>query len=690
MKLLALKLCNFRPFYGEHSLTLAKSDDRNITVIHGNNGSGKTALLNAFTWALYEKFTAALASPEQLVNRRAIATAPVEQPIPCWVEVSFEHDSKQYRVKRECRAYRKEDGSVEQAKSELMMQFVGDDGRWAFLPSSQMPEDVITRILPRSLHQYFFFDGERIENITRTDNRSEIAEATKKLLGVEVLDRAIKHLTTARKTLEEELEGIGDAETQNLLAQKRQLEQEAEQLHGRELEIDQELEHQTTRRKKLRQKQLELSDIEGLQFQFDTLEEQEREIRERIQQSKKILKRAVSNRGYVVFLPKIATQFRSLIREREQRGELPADIKQKFVQDLLDRQKCICGTELHEGTAACNLVKSWLERSGLSEVESATYRIEARINELENQIDDFWEEVDREQASINHNKATLERIQDELEDLRDQLRHSPREDIRELQKRLDEVDRAIDRLTTEKGANQEKIANLELQAGRLGKQLKESKSNEKRQKLAVKRIEATQDAIDRLKQVKENRDQVFRKQLEQQIEELYGQISFKAYLPRLSDRYELSLVEVAGKQDVLVGASTGENQILSLAFIGSVIERVRQWSKAGLVMGPDSSTFPVVMDSPFGNLDEIYRRQVARLVPLLANQLVVMASQTQWRGEVEQEMQPRIGREYVLTFNSPKSDCEEASIKRYGQVYPLVRQSANEFEYTEIVEVVRE
>ncbi|MBW4695610.1 MAG: AAA family ATPase [Lyngbya sp. HA4199-MV5] len=689
MKLLSLRICNFRPFYGEHSLTLAKSEERNITVIHGNNGSGKTALLNAFTWALYEKFTAALASPEQLVNRRAIAEANVDQPIPCWVEVSFDHDGKQYRVKRECCAYRKKDGSIEQAKSEIIMQFVGDDGRWMFLPASQMPEDVISRVLPRSLHQYFFFDGERIENITRTDNRSEIAEATKKLLGVEVLDRAIKHLTTARKTLEEELEGIGDAETQKLVSQKRQLEQEAEQLETRQLELAQELEHQTTRRQKLRQKQLELSDMEGLQLQFDTLEEDEREIRERIQQSKKTLKRAISQRGYIVFLPKVAMQFRSLIREREERGELPADIKQTFVQDLLERQTCICGTALHEGTAACSAVKSWLERSGLSEVESATYRIEAQVNELESQLDDFWQEIDREQASINDNKGKLERIQDELEDIREQLRHSPREDIRELQNRLDEVDTAIDRLTTEKGVNQEKIANLELQAGRLGKQLKESRTNEKRQKLVLKRIEAAQEAIDRLKQVKENRDVVFRKQLEQQIEELYGQISFKAYVPRLSDRYELSLVEVAGGQDVLVGASTGENQILSLSFIGSVIERVRHWSKTGLIMGPDSSTFPVVMDSPFGNLDEIYRRQVARLVPLLANQLVVMASQTQWRGEVEQEMQPRIGREYVLTFNSPKVDCEEASIQRYGQVYPLVRQSQNEFEYTEMMEVER-
>lgn len=230
MKLIALKLCNFRPFYREHSLTLAKAEERNITVIHGNNGTGKTALLNAFTWTLYEKFTSALASPEHLVNRRAIAEADVDQSVSCWVELSFEHDGKQYRVKRECRAYRKKDDSVEHTKSELFMHFVGDDGRWNLLPSSQMPEDVIGRILPKSLHQYFFFDGERIENIMRTDNRAEIAEATKKLLGVEVFDRAIKHLNIARKTLEQELETIGDAETKTLLAQKRNLEQELEEL----------------------------------------------------------------------------------------------------------------------------------------------------------------------------------------------------------------------------------------------------------------------------------------------------------------------------------------------------------------------------------------------------------------------------------------------------------------------------
>ena len=688
MKLLSLKLFNFRPFYGEHQLTFARTDEHNITVIHGNNGSGKTALLNAFTWALYEKFTAALASPENLVNRRALAEAKERQPIDCFVEVAFEHDGKQYRIKRSCRAYRQGD-TVEQTGSELFMQFVGDDGRWSTLPSSQQPEDVIGRILPKSLHQYFFFDGERIEQIVRSGNRAEIAEATQKLLGVKVIDNAIKHLTNARKSLEDELDGIGDAETKSLLAQKRGAEKEATVLQDRQLEIDQELENQATLRQEYSQRLLELTEVQEQQRRRELLEDQVKELRERLQDSKKVLKRAISNQGYTVFLPSIEEKFRAIVKDREDKGELPADIKQTFVQELLNRQRCICGAELHEGSPNREEVTAWLQKSGLADVEAATYRIEAQVNELGRQREEFWQVVDREQANIGRYRQTLSQVEEDLEEIRDQLRQSPREDIRELQQRLDETDAAVQRLTLEKGANEEKISRFKLEAQQLRKQIRDRKLNQSRQKLAQQRIEAAQDAIDRLKQLKANQDERFRQELGEKIAELYSQISFKAYVPRLSERYELSLVESVGSQDALVGASTGENQILSLAFIGGVIEKVRQWSAEGLVMGPDSSTFPVVMDSPFGSLDEIYRRQVAKLIPALADQLIVMASKTQWRGEVAEEMTERVGREYVLLYNSAKEDCEPDSMRIGGEMYPLVRESASEFEYTEVIETRR-
>jgi DNA sulfur modification protein DndD len=75
MKLMSIRLCNFRQFYGKTPEIFIAYGEQNATIIHGNNGAGKTTLLNAFTWALYEKFSAAFASEDQLVNKRAITEA---------------------------------------------------------------------------------------------------------------------------------------------------------------------------------------------------------------------------------------------------------------------------------------------------------------------------------------------------------------------------------------------------------------------------------------------------------------------------------------------------------------------------------------------------------------------------------------------------------------------------------------
>jgi DNA sulfur modification protein DndD len=136
-----------------------------------------------------------------------------------------------------------------------------------------------------------------------------------------------------------------------------------------------------------------------------------------------------------------------------------------------------------------------------------------------------------------------------------------------------------------------------------------------------------------------------------------------------------------------VAASTGENQILSLSFIGGIIDRVRQWSEGNNLMGYDSSTFPIVMDSPFGSLDQIYRRQVAKAMPQLANQLIILVTKTQWQGEVEQATKFLIGQEYVLTYYSPKQNCKPDHLKLNQQNYLLIKPSLHNFEYTKIVPV---
>ena len=687
MRLTSIKLCNFRSFYGKTpEILLAWGSARNTTIIHGNNGAGKTSLLNAFTWVLYEKFSAAFASVEQLVNKRAIAEAKLGEAVECWVEVGWEHDDKRYRARRICRIYKNET-DFDAGKSDLYMQIAGDDGRW--YPPPQHPDEIINQILPSSLHQYFFFDGERIEQIVRSDKKAEIAEATKMLLGVEVLNRAIKHLGEAKKTLENELKAIGDSETKQLLRKQEKIQQESERLASRQREIDRELEYQQTLKKETSNRLRELSAAKELQERRQELEKLKKVSQDDLKQSKEVLKRVISSRGYTVLLSDTTTEFRAIVNDLKQRGELTAGISREFVNELLIQQRCICGAELHDGSYTHTHVKSWLDKAGSSAVEEIAIRTSAQVDEIDKQAPVFWEEVDREQVRINQLRQTIAQIEIELDNIQERLRKDPSEEIRNLQKRLDEIEEKIRELTLEQGANQQQITNFKAETDNLDKQIAKQKLNEEKQALAQKRIAASQDAIERLTQVKYRQEKHFRIQLEKRVQEIFREISFTPYIPNISERYELTLVENSVGIEMPVAASTGENQILSLSFISSIIDKVREWSEKKMLMVPDSSTFPMVMDSPFGSLDEIYRRQIARVIPKLANQLVILVTKTQWRGEVEEEIAGRVGKEYVLTYYSSKPDCDEDSIDISGIRYPLVRQSPNEFEYTEIIQVER-
>ncbi|MBU6346205.1 AAA family ATPase [Cylindrospermopsis raciborskii] len=688
MKLTSIKFCNFRSFYGQTpEIAIAGGEFQNTTIIHGNNGAGKTSLLNGFTWVLYEKFTAAFAVTEQLVNKRAISEVGEDQAVECWVEVGWEHEGVRYRAKRNCRVY-KNPTSIDATKTKLTIQIVGDDGKWYF-PIEQ-PEEIINNILPVSLHQYFFFDGERIEEIVRSDKKAEIAEATEIFLGVKVIDLATKHLKEAKKTLDSELAAIGDAETKQLLKQQSKLEKEISKISQRQTEIAEDLESQQVFKKDISARLVELSSVRDLQERRERLENQKRNNYDELKKTKEGLKKAISKQAYTLLLSETTVKFRQIIVAFKQRGQLKSGISREFVSELMKSGRCICGAELKEGGNGHFHVKSLLRKTGSSSVEETAIRMGAQIDDLEKQAQLFLEMINREQQRIYQLKTSLSDIEMNLDSIEEILRKDPNEDISGLQKRLDEIEARIDDLNREQGANQKEISHLNTEIDIVVKQIAKQKQNEGRQILAQRRIIATQDAIDILTEVKNRQEKQFRLQLEKRVQEIFSEISVTPYIPKISEKYELTLVENTTGIEAAVAASTGENQILSLSFIASIIDKVREWSeKKKIMMVPDSSTFPIVMDSPFGSLDANSRRHIAQTIPKLANQLVVLVTKTQWREEVESEIMERIGKEYVLTYYSSKTNCEEDFLQIGREKYYLTRQSSNGFEYSEIVEVER-
>lgn len=685
MKIISLQFFNFRQFYGKTPVIYFAGGEKNTTIIHGNNGAGKTTILNAFTWVFYEKFTAAFASPDLLINKRAINEVEFDTAVECFVEIIFDHEYKTYQLKRKCFAHRNKENKIVINQPQLFMMVAGDDGKWQH-PLEQ-PMDIIERILPKSLHQYFFFDGEHIDHLFRVEERHKIAEDTKELIGVKVLERAIMHLKNAQKTLKDELNALGDIKIQGLVKQQKdqdnlklKLVEENNLLALRlnQLELD---------KQNLSSQMLAMSGIENLQLLKQKLLIEEKEVRKHLVNTQQAIKKEISTRGYLTFLSLAITEFNLIIEDLRDKGELPSGIKKQFVQQLLNQNKCICGTELHPETKSYLQVKNWLNIAGSSDIEEAAIRLETQVNNIESPKNNFWIEINKHQQNISNWRLQLGDIEDQLDNINEQLRQYPDQNIQEMQKQLDNIEQHIRQITLNQGENNLQLENIEEELVNLERQLKKQETKAEKHALIMRRIEGAEASIKCILEVQKRLENQFRLALEKKVQEIFNSISFTPYQPRLNENYELNLIENTSGIALSVAASTGENQILSLSFIGAIIDMVREWSKQSSLVGLDSSKFPIIMDSPFGSLDEIYRRQVAKCIPQLANQLVVLVTKTQWRNEVETEMNPYINKQYILVYRSPKEDCQEDSMVLNGVEYPLVQKSDNQFEYTEIIEV---
>ncbi|WP_427500889.1 AAA family ATPase [Methylomonas sp. MED-D] len=688
MRLLSIQLFNFRQFYLKTPEIIFSDGFSNITVIHANNGSGKTALLNAFTWALFDTTTSGFQLPEQIVNKRAIREAKIGDIISAWVEIKFEHEDKKFYLKRETQV-RRTDGDpcwIECGLSSPTLQWSGPDGK---LRTEDDVYNAIYRILPKDLHSYFFFDGERIERIVQptTEQRNEIKKAAKKLLGIEIIERAAQHLVAARKELEQEFKRVADTETEKKLGEKEVIESEIQKYERRNEEIENELsaykEHVDEIDKRLSQH------AEARELQ----ENRERLIKEiGIKKSNyldtgKALSDFVSKKGFLVFLKEPVNIFNEQLNLLRQKGELPSGIKKQFVQDLLDHQKCICGTALLDGMPERNAVERWRSQAGMVDVEEKALRIGGELKNFEDQYDDFLVRIRELKDDRNKYREEISRNERQLDEIKDELKKSPREEISSLEYRRAEIENSMETLRRESIGNDRLIQDRNSLIEKLNSEIEKYRTNEKKQQVAQLRVKAASDAYNRMNEMLHLFDLDFRKDLNSHIKNFFSKISLTPYIPNVADDYSISLFESAGGAPLLVAASQGESQILSLAFIGSIIEIVRRKLKEKHLPGPDASSYPLVMDSPFGSLDQNYRRQIAKYIPELANQVVVLVTKTQWRGEVEDEMTPKIGKSYVLTYYTPKAEVIKDDVSIDGHSYPLVMQSPNEFEYTEVLEI---
>ena len=118
---------NFRQYKNKNVIEFSTDPEKNVTVILGVNTSGKTTIIQAFNWCLYE--TTTFKSHDMLLNSELAASLPENGFIDVRVQIVLVHEEKEFTIIRSQRFVRTFSGSkVRGEKSNLSVYYKEPNG----------------------------------------------------------------------------------------------------------------------------------------------------------------------------------------------------------------------------------------------------------------------------------------------------------------------------------------------------------------------------------------------------------------------------------------------------------------------------------------------------------------------------------------------------------------------------------
>ena len=116
MLLKSITLTDFRNFKGTQSVDFADDPQKNVTVIMGENGSGKTTFAQAFTWCLYgaTDFT-----DKMVMSKSTLQDMKTNEGKKTSVEIKLQHKNTTYTICRQQEYRRDANGQIKPFPTKL-------------------------------------------------------------------------------------------------------------------------------------------------------------------------------------------------------------------------------------------------------------------------------------------------------------------------------------------------------------------------------------------------------------------------------------------------------------------------------------------------------------------------------------------------------------------------------------------
>jgi len=681
---------NFRQFHGRQEIVFAKAKGKNVTLIHAENGFGKTALLNALLWGFYghDGLTDDLPKRERVIHEGVVIAAKSKQDIFARVTILFEDDDDRYTLTRTLSLAQQKD---DPRRTDLQLR-VNHEGQTY---DENRPQWKIDAIMPQGISPFLFFNGERIDHLAMEKNADEITDAIHQMLGLHLLKRTIDDLESqnVRGKLVTELRENTDEDTKKLIDNLATLEKAIEELRQRLAACKTNQEANDAEIETIDARLAANHQASDLQAQRAHLEGEETEANARLTDLSARLAQLISEDGYTLFAEELVTKGKAITMRLREEGKIPARVLNTFIEDLLRAGKCICGNELKEGGDAYERVKQLLTIAGDQHFNNAVGSLDNAIGLIEGAIVRTREAFKTMAAERVETKQRLHSIKESLDEISQKLGGKESEEVHKLEEKRQNLQLRQRELDREQGSLEPDIADKEGEREQLRRQIAESRQQAAAAARAQGRLLILDEGHDLLRTILDYEMKDIRKILEEEINKHFKKIIDRDYWVELNEDFVLRLrkrvayEEASGELDV--AHSQGQRQVTSLVFIASLVALAsRRQEIPTILKGVEGGNYPMVMDSPFGQLGDEFRAGVARWIPGLAPQVVIMVSSSQYRGEVERELDEslRVGRRYMLCYHGPAKRKEAATrITIGGKTYTQYRES--QIEFTEVKEI---
>jgi DNA sulfur modification protein DndD len=650
LKIRSISLTDFGPFKGDQHIEFPGDDG--VSIVYGENMRGKTTLLNAIRFALFGKIISRGNTQAELHQIGNWETVKEKGKYGFKVVLDFEHEGAKFQLTREC----KPRSGVTMPQTDFDYQqdvYLMRDGS-VLGPDERNSE--LARIMPEAVSRFFLFDGELLqqyEELLRNESEMghNIKEAIERILGVPILtngradlgqlfqDAQKREAKAAQKN--QKTQALGN-QHEALLQQRDELQKETVRLKG---DLEKLRAGKSAKEEMLRKSEKTKSLLDERSRLQDEITNLETQIAEKEEKKKALL--TVAWRGLLV--SRILATREGLeqalkdAREVHQRSVIAADVMEK-IRKALDEGKCsTCGQGLsvdarsHLGA----LVTESLSKEERGNIEARIQELESRIAALKQSEAASNEDVIREvQNTIGNLKVKKATAEDRLTEIKDQTKDLDETAVRRL---FSEYEKTItDMSILQEGikkqdeafkAINDNIAKVETEMAKFA----DADLDEER---------ARKELCDKLKNLFAEAVDLYRGRLRTKVErdatdiflKLTTEPEYKAL--KINDSYGLTILHEDGSE--IPVRSAGAEHIVALSLMGAL-------QRNAPLRGP------LVMDSPFGRLDDKHTKKVVQALPSMADQVMLLVYDSELNpAQARNDLKGLLRKEYRITRKSAR------------------------------------